>query len=212
MKRYIKSSESIYASSFNRAVSHMNKEQCGFITAFREYSSDGEKLSTNEKRRRNKQLEADIRASGLTFIKASGGFIENKDADDEVRVSEDTFCVINNRFAPRDFIKLMVSWCKKYEQDAVLVTTPVSERSKNGQPLVDKPINIIGEYYDKDGNVDMKFDNATVHDAEEYFTNIHGKDFVLSSTEMTETKWYDVNSSSGRVLAIRDFKDLYGDL
>lgn len=212
MKRYIKSSEGIYASSFNRAVSHMNKEQCGFITAFREYRSDGEKLSTNEKRRRNKQLEADIRASGLTFIKASGGFIENKGADDEVRVSEDTFCVINNRFAPRDFIKLMVSWCKKYEQDAVLVTTPMPERSKNGQPLVDKPINIIGEYYDKNGNVDMKFDNATVQDAEEYFTNIHGKDFVLSSTEMTETKWYDVNSSSGRVLAIRDFKDLYGDL
>lgn len=212
MKRYIKSSEDIYASSFNRAVSHMNKEQCGFITAFREYSSAGEKLSTNEKRRRNKQLEADIRASGLTFIKASGGFIENKGTDDEVRVSEDTFCVINNRFAPRDFIKLMVSWCKKYEQDAVLITTPVPERSKNGQPLVDKPINIIGEYYDKNGNVDMKFDNATVQDAEEYFTNIHGKDFVLSSTEMTETKWYDVNSSSGRVLAIRDFKDLYGDL
>ena len=212
MKRYIKSSEGIYASSFNRAVSHMNKEQCGFITAFREYSSDGEKLSTNDKRRRNKQLEADIRASGLTFIKASGGFIENKGTDDEVRVSEDTFCVINNRFAPRDFIKLMVSWCKKYEQDAVLITTPVPERSKNGQPLVDKPINIIGEYYDKNGNVDMKFDNASVQDAEEYFTNIHGKDFVLSSTEMTETKWYDVNSSSGRVLAIRDFKDLYGNL
>ena len=71
---------------------------------------------------------------------------------------------------------------------------------------------MTGEYYDKDGNVDMKFDNATVQDAEEYFTNIHGKDFVLSSTEMTETKWYDVNSSSGRVLAIRDFKDLYGNL
>lgn len=212
MKRYIKSSESIYASSFNRAVSHMNKEQCGFITAFREYRSDGEKLSTNEKRRRNKQLEADIRASGLTFIKASGGFIENKDTDDEVRVSEDTFCVINNRFAPRDFIKLMVSWCKKYEQDAVLITTPMPARSKNGQPLVDKPINIIGEYYDKNGNVDMKFDNATVQDAEEYFTNIHGKDFVLSSTEMTETRWYDVNSASGRVLALRDFNDLYRDL
>lgn len=212
MKRYIKSSESIYASSFNRAISHMNREQCGFITAFREYDSEGNPLSINEKRRRNKQLEADIRASGLTFIKASGGFVENKGTDLETRVSEDTFCVINNRFPTEKFIALMVYWCRKYEQDSVLITTPVPERSKNGQPLTDKPINIIGEYYTKNGTVDMRFDNATVQDAEEYFTNIHGKDFVLSSTEMVDTKWHDIHSAAGRVHGYRDFADLYPDL
>lgn len=58
----------------------------------------------------------------------------------------------------------------------------------------------------------MRFDNATVQDAEEYFTNIHGKDFVLSSTEMVETKWHDIHSAAGRVHGYRDFADLYPDL
>lgn len=213
MKRYIRSSESVFASSFNRAISHMNKTQCGFITAFREYDADGNELSLNEKRRRNKRLESDIRASGLTFIKASGGFVENKGTNQESRVSEDTFCVINNRFAPKDFIKLMVSWCAKYEQDAVLITDPQPERShKNGQPLVNKAINVVGTYYDKHGNIDMQFDNATVQDADEYFTNICGKDFVLSSTDICETVGHSIYTTAGRVLGLNDFKDLYPDL
>ena len=211
MKIYIH--DSIFASSFNRAIQHMNKTQCGFITAFRRFDNNGNELSMNEKRRRNKRLEADIRASGLTFIKASGGFVENKGKDNETRVAEDTFCIINNRFAPKDFIKLMVSWCAKNEQDSVLITEPQQERDpRNGQPLVDKPINVVGTYYDKNGNIDSTFNNATTQDAEEYFTNICGKDFVLSSTEYVKTEGHQIFCSSGRVLAIQDFKDLYPDL
>jgi hypothetical protein len=142
MKRYILSAEEIFAASFNRAVSHMNKTQCGFITAFREYDSDGNELSHNERLRRNKKLEADIRASGLTFIRSTGGFIENKGTDLEKRVFESTFCVINNRFAPNDFIKLMVDWCGKYEQDSVLITNPRRENNSNN-----KAINVVGIYY-----------------------------------------------------------------
>lgn len=213
MKRYIKASESVFAPSFNRAISLMNKTQCGFITAFREYDADGNELSLNEKRRRNKRLESDIRASGLSFIKASGGFIENVGTDQESRVSEDIFCAINNRFAPKDFIKLMVSWCAKYEQDAVLITDPQPERSKkNGQPLVNKAINVVGTYYDKHGNIDMRFDNATVQDADEYFTNICGKDFVLSSTDIYETVGHSIYTTAGRILGLNDFKDLYPNL
>lgn len=213
MKVYIKSNESIFASSFNRAISHMNKTQCGFITAFREFDIDGNKLTTNEKRRRNKILEKEIRGSGLTFIRAKGGFIENKGTDLEERVSEDTFCVINNRFTPNDFIKLMVKWCGQFEQDSVLITTPMPERSKNsGQPLANKPINVVGKYYTKTGSIDMEFDNATIQDAEEYFTNVCGKDFVLSSTEICETEGHNIYGTTGRVMGIQDFKDLYPEL
>ena len=71
VKKYIISNESVMASSFNRVLQHMNETECCFITAFR---SD---YSTKENRRRNKSLYAEIKASGLSFIKANGGFVEN---------------------------------------------------------------------------------------------------------------------------------------
>jgi len=186
----------IFASSFNRAVAHMNSKQCAFITAFR-----GE-YSTKQNRRRNKLLESDIRASGLTFIRATGGFIENRGTDDEQRVSEDTFCVVNNRFPEKEFLQLAIQWCKDYDQDAVLVTTPKKEKSGNA-------INVVGVYYDKNGNIDMKFDHATIQDAEEYFTNILGKDFVLSSTEYVATR-FDNSTVTGKILGREDFYSIYG--
>lgn len=198
--------ESILGSSFNRAISHMNRTQCGFITAFREYDSYGNELSTNEKRKRNKLLEKEIRGSGLTYIKAKGGFIENKGTELESKVAEDTFCVINNRYAPNDFIKLMVKWCGQFEQDSVLVTEPRKENESK------KAINIIGTYYTANGQKEMTFDNATIQDAEEYFTNICGHDFVLSSIEVHRTEGHQIYGTTGRVMAIRDFQDLYPEL
>lgn len=54
MKIYVKSSESILASSFNRARAHMNRELCAFITAFRDSDESGNPYSLKEKRQRNK--------------------------------------------------------------------------------------------------------------------------------------------------------------
>ena len=202
-----------FASSFERAIAYMNKTQCGSITAFRKFDSNGNALSINEKRRRNKRLEADIRASGLTYIKDSAGSVENRGKDNETRTAADMFCIINNRFAPKDFIKLMVSWCAKYEQDLVLITDPQQERDpRNGQPLIDRPINIIGTYYDKNGNIDSTFDHAAIQDVEAYFTHICGNDLVLSSAGYVKTEGHQIYDTSGRILAIQDFKDLYPDL
>jgi hypothetical protein len=60
----------------------------------------------------------------------------------------------------------------------------------------------------------MVFNNATIQDAEEYFTNICGKDFVLSSTdsEYCQTRGHQIYGAAGRVLGIQDFKDLYPEL
>ena len=165
-----------------------------------------------EKRQRNKELESEIKASGLTYIKAKGGFIENRGTSDEKRVAEETFCVINNRYAPSDFIKLAVYWCGMFDQDSVLITEPNPVLRSDGHPNAGKPIDIIGRYYDKNGNIVDEFHNATVQDAEEYFTNIHGKDFVLSSTDIYSTENRSIYNVSGRVMAIREFKRKYPDL
>ena len=69
MKRYIKSSDNVYAGSFNRARSHMNKYDCCFISACRDENS-GKHNSAN-----SRKLASDIRAAGLTYLKATGGYI-----------------------------------------------------------------------------------------------------------------------------------------
>lgn len=195
----------IQASSFNRAVSHMNNEVCCFITAFR-----GE-YSRKENQKRNKQLEADLKNSGLTFIKADGGFIENAGTENATRVTEESFCVINNRYTDEDFIDLMCDLCGKYNQDAVLITIPQYQDRTHK-----KVMDVIGIYYDRNGHYDKGdvFHNATVQDAELYFTNIHGKDFVLSSCGLIEHKTNDMDTRnfSTRFNASRIFAAKYPHL
>ena len=190
----------IVASSFSHVVDYMNKYDCIFITAYRSEYSHKQNI------KRNKQLADDIHSSELTYIKAKGGFIETIADGDKIRVTEDTFCVVNNRYRTEDFIKLGVSWCKKYDQDAVLITTPTQNKNRN------YALNVVGRYYTQSGAIDMKFDNATIQDAEEYFTNICGKDFVLSSTELFATDYMPYSTTAGYVMAKRLFRAKYPDL
>lgn len=200
---------SVFASSFNRAISHMNRVPCCFITAWREFGDDGERLSVNQKRRRNKRLESDIRASGLSFIKASGGFIEDPGSDNPHPVAEDTFCVIDNRFPPDRFIALAVSWCKKYGQESVLLTYP-REVGIDGPKKVFKG---IGQHYEGNGNrLGDPMENISTKDIGEFFTRIGGKEFVLSSEESFETIGWGIRSYNGAVLGHREFARLYPDL
>lgn len=202
MKKYIKSSEAVLATSFNRVLQHMNETECCFITAFR---SD---YSTKENRRRNKALYAEIKASGLSFIKANGGFVETKKDGTKQDVTEDTFCVINNQYTTEDFIKLACKWCGEFEQESVLITEPVEydERKHTG---FSGQVHVVGRYYNRNGNVEMEFDNVSMRTVEQYFTNIANKSFVLSSI-VTSVYTRDVNCNSvGRQLAHSRFTQKY---
>ena len=178
MKLYIRSSESfdanIVGAGFNRVVSHMNKSQCGFITAFR----NKEEQSRAESRRKNKTLADEIKAAGLSFIKGIGGYAEKKNNTSET-VEEESYLIINNKYDENTFINLMCKWCGEYNQDSVLITFPRPDKNNaNG-------INIVGQYYDRYGKPDssMTFENVTLTDVGDYFSRIGGKRFVLSSTK-----------------------------
>ena len=192
--------EPVMCSSFSRCVEFMNKYDCMFITAFRsEYSH-------KENRRRNKQLAMDIHNSDLTYIKALGGFVETLSDGTKQRVTEETFCIVNNGYTTEDFIKLAIEWCGKYEQEAVLVTSPHQDKTRN------YALNIVGTYYTASGSVDMEFDHANIGDVEEYFTNICGKDFVLSSTQIFATDLMPFATVNGRRMASIRFARKYPEL
>lgn len=189
----------VYSSSFNRARSMMNKYSCCFITAWRA------ELSTNEKNKRNQQLASDIRSSGLTYYKSTGGYVENKGTDDEVRVVEKSFMVVNNRYTYENFVKLCVYWCGKYGQDSVLITQPSSDN--NGA------INVTGRYYNSSGGVELEFSGAEVKDVDEYFTNLYGKDFEMVSASVgCLTPKKDVRNATTRRLSDVEFRNLFPDL
>ena len=61
-------------------------------------------------------IEKELEKSGLTYI----SFWDY----------DNYFCVVNNRFAPDDFRKLIIDWCKLFNQGTVFVTWPYPERSK----------------------------------------------------------------------------------
>ena len=192
MKRLIKATESIEASGFNRIVDHMNIEQCGFIKAFRgEYSK-------NENLKRNKSLSEDLQSYDLSFVRVRGRYVETTANGDKVDVTEDTYCVINIALPPEDFIDLMVRLCKKYEQECVLITTPVDNRGV----LTNRNVfNIIGEYYYRDGKAHDTFDGAKLSDVAQYFTKICKHKFTLYTNEepeVVEGSVHDIFSAYGR--------------
>lgn len=224
MKRYIKSNEPIMASSFNRVLQHMNDTECCFITAYRDVFNH----TVNEKR--NKLLEKKIKDAGFSFIRASDGYVEHDAEGNPVDVTEDTFCVINNRYTKDDFIKWAISLCKDVDpnktlcapndpardsgiqnQEAVLVTIPVPVDG----PTRSKPraVGIIGRYYDANGNIDMEFGDVTISDITEYFTWVCGKKFsLITSSEHINDFWRDVRGVAGRMLSQKEFRERYPDL
>ena len=194
MVKYVK------ASSFNRLMTHMKETECMFITAFRSNYSRKENI------RRNKQLISDLNHWNLSFIKVIGGFTENKGSEDEVDVNEYSYCVINNRYTTDDFVDIAVTLCRKYEQDAVLVTFPVAEQPRTTRSK-QNIIGIDGKYYDKNGNVDMEFDNITVQNVTEYFTRIGNRKFTLySEGDEVIAESIDVYGVAGRQISRKDYQ------
>ena len=194
MVKYVK------ASSFNRVMTHMKETECMFITAFRSSYSRKENI------RRNKQLVSDLNHWDLSFIKVIGGYTENKGSADEVDVNEYSYCVINNKYTPEKFVEIAVMLCKKYEQDAVLVTFPVADKPRTTRSK-QNIIRIDGKYYDKSGKVDMEFDNITVQNVTEYFTRIGNRKFTLySEGEENITESIDVYGVAGRQISEKNYQ------
>lgn len=194
MVKYIK------ASSFNRLMTHMKKTECMFISAFRS------SYSRKENVRRNKQLVSDLNHWDLSFIKVIGGYTENKGSADEIDVNEYSYCVINNKYTTDDFVDIAVTLCKKYEQDAVLVTFPVADKPRTTRSK-QNIIRIDGKYFDKSGNVDMEFDNITVQNVTEYFTRVGNRKFTLySEGEENITESIDVYGVAGRQISNKEYQ------
>lgn len=203
MAKYVK------ASSFSRLMTHMEEAECMFITAFRS------SCSSTENAERNNQLINDINHWDLSYIKIIGGYTENEGGNDEIVENDYFYCAINDKYTPEKFAELAVMLCKKYGQDAVLVTFPVADKPRTTRSK-QNIIRIDGKYYDKNGKVDKEFDNITVQNVTEYFTKVGNKKFTLySEGEENITEPIDVYGVAGRQISNEKYcrkKDSFNEI
>lgn len=201
----------IQSGGFNRLISHFDNYELGFITAFRgEYDK-------SENKKRNKQLEADLKASGLGYVKVRGGFTEDFGKPTAQDVTEDTFVVINTKWADHAFKEFMIKLCGKYNQDAVLISEPRCQDQGKDRAVcrADNPQNIkvTARYYDKNGGIDFEFDGLTTDRITAYFTEVSGRKFTLENSAEIESSIGEgefprpnVNSVAGVCKADHDYK------
>ncbi len=176
----------------------LNRRPFGFITAYK----DACPLEENTKR--NEQLEAEIKESGLSYVRAS--MIWELDQTCTTNI----FCIDDNNFLPEDFRKLLVCWGDKYEQPCVLLT----RRDHHLDEPYSEDDTAYGTYYDRDGEALHVARPVTVKDIDRYFSKIihqymNGASHV--NFTLTETKFTGGNSFSFRASESL-FKEKYPDL
>jgi hypothetical protein len=110
----------------SRILSHIEKRNIGFITAFR----GGSATPLAQNRALNRQLQTEIRQAGFGYLRVVGSWPENEGTPEEREVVEESFLVIGSARDDsgnlRGFLKKTGA---KYHQDAVIykpwnTTTP----------------------------------------------------------------------------------------
>ena len=182
-------------SSMSKVAEYISHYQVGFITAFRQGNTKA--VNQNNNHWLKLDIIQDLDKTKLSYIKVDGTYPEQKknadgtDAEGEyVQIFEETFAVINDQYRSDDFIKIMCSLVKKYNQDSTLIVFPPSNDSKKIED------NITAAEYDGDGNKKATYKGFTVsvYDkykdkntaVEEYYTKVGNK--KLSFTNRQEVK------------------------
>lgn len=161
--------------ALNRFIKIYSKEGFAIVSACRnELSKEENILRTNE-------LETIIKNSGFSYKKINGGFIENKNLENETVVREKSFIIFNNKNGEEskknDLLKLALSICKKFNQESVLYC------EKNGNP----------RYYTKFGKVISTFGKRFIFNDnnQEYFSEFGKKD----SNQKVTLDWQQKNKN-----------------
>jgi len=148
-----------------------------------------------ENNARTKQLAADIKSAGYSYMPVYGGYIE----DDNGEVLEASFVIFNydNRGNSGDFNDLKsfaIDMCDKYNQDSILICEPGS----------------VPTYYDRNGQIvsdpSKSSDKVKVNDKNEpYFTKFKNKSKQFTYDIAFPDEDNELTSSLARILSGYDY-------
>lgn len=148
--------------SLNRIRSKSEKGGMAIMSAQR-----GDK-SKKENKARSKQLEKDIKGSGLPGpTKVSGRYTENPGTPQEKKVGEKSHIVSSGKMGKKKFKKAVEKLGKKYDQDSVLIqrkpkgSATIKGTSKTSWPGKGKNVKVGKMNPGKTGEFDTKVKNKT---------------------------------------------------
>jgi hypothetical protein len=148
--------------SLTRVMKKSQKSGMAIMSAQR-----GDK-SKKENKARSKQLEKDIRGSGLPGpTKVSGRYTENPGTPQEKKVGEKSHVVSSGKMGKRKFKKTIEKLGKKYDQDSVLIqrkggeSSTLKGTSKTSWPGEGKNVKIGKMKPGRTGEFDTKVKNKT---------------------------------------------------
>ncbi len=148
--------------SLNRVKSKSDKGGMAIMSAQR-----GDK-SKKENKARSKQLEKDIKGSGLPGpTKVSGRYTENPGTPQEKKVGEKSHVVSSGKKGKKAFKKAITKLGKKYDQDSVLIqkkpkgSASVTGTSKSSWPGEGKNVKVGKMKPGRTGEFDTKVKKKT---------------------------------------------------
>lgn len=115
-----------------------------------------------------KELEMDLKAKGLGYRPAIGGFIETQESGEQVPVEDEISFLVPynpNRFSEKEFLTTMMELGKKYNQESILIGG--FKELNNGNPVF---LNTSSDY----GKVDLAFEKEPEFNAKTnpYYTRL----------------------------------------
>ncbi len=148
--------------SLNRVKSKSDKGGMAIMSAQR-----GDK-SKKENKARSKQLEKDIKGSGLPGpTKVSGRYTENPGTSKEKKVGEKSHVVSSGKKGKKAFKKAITKLGKKYDQDSVLIqkkpkgSASLTGTSKSSWPGKGKNVKVGKMKPGRTGEFDTKVKKKT---------------------------------------------------
>ena len=201
----------INESSLSRVVHHMEKHDCGTITAHRAKEGcggpDDKPYSREDNKKRNRQLYAILESLGYGVTEVDGAYIENFGTADAKEVKENVYFVVdlNDKGKLREDL---INLGGKYQQDSILYIP----KDGDGSVLIgtnDCPNGFPG--FGKE----VKFKDRKMGQGGEFMTKVSGRPFMFENTlleTVVEDNYYKNANIMGKwatkTIASGDWKDI----
>lgn len=196
-------------SSLSRVVHHMEKHDCGTITAHRAKEGcngpNDKPYSREDNKKRNIQLYAKLESLGYGITEVDGAYIENFGTPDAVEVTEDVYFVVDLKdkgTLEQDLVRLG----KEYMQDSIMFIP----KGKMGILI---GTNKCSPYpgYDKK----MPFSSRSFGKPGEFMTKVRNRPFIFEDSFLEKPcneNYYSVANINGKwatkIVANKNWRDI----
>lgn len=182
-------------SSLSRVVHHMEKHDCGTITAHRAKEGcggpDDRPYTREENKKRNRQLYAILESLGYGVTEVDGAYIENFGTENAIEVTEDVYFVVDLKDIG-NLEQTLRRLGEQYDQDSILFIP----KGKMGMLIGTNNCSNFPGYGKK-----MPFSTRSFGKPAEFMTKVRNRPFVFEESFLDKKcneNYYSVANIMGK--------------